>query len=57
MTIGKFVNMFVSGIASGEGHPHKRWQSCNVYVDGRTIYSYGSHFPMAYIIALSVRMP
>lgn len=51
MTIEKMCTGWAKGIASGEGNGNKRWQSCNVYYSGRTIYSYGSHFPMAYIVA------
>lgn len=51
MSVDKFCEKWATGIASGEGVPYKRWKSVNVFYDGRTIYSYGNHFPMAYIIA------
>lgn len=50
-TIYDMCKRWADGIESGEGAPYKRYVGCNVYVDGRTIYSYGSHFPMGYILA------
>ena len=54
MTIAKFCDLWCSGVESGEGHPYKRYRNCNVYVDGRTIYSWGEHFPMGHILAPNV---
>lgn len=50
-TIADFCELWASGIESGEGHPYKQTNRCNVFVDGKTIYSYGVHFPMGYILA------
>jgi hypothetical protein len=50
-TIAKTCALWANGIASGEGDGYKHYSRCNVYYNGRTIYSYGSHFPMAYIVA------
>lgn len=47
--IDKVVKVWCDGIAAGTGAT-KRYSGCNVYADGRTIYSYGNHFPMAYIV-------
>lgn len=32
----------------------RRWQSVNVFYSGRTIYSYGLHFPMGYVLSPGV---
>lgn len=51
MSITKFCADWSKTIATGGGTARKRWQSVNVFYDGRTIYSYGEHFPMGYILA------
>lgn len=61
MSVYKFTREWAKGIESGDGPldrdgnaRHHRTKSCNVYYNGRTIYSYGSHFPMGYIVAPNV---
>jgi hypothetical protein len=52
MTIDKFTNAWAKTIESGgDDSARKVWKSCSVFYRGKTIYSYGEHFPMAYIIA------
>lgn len=53
--IDKTCNLWARTITTGgDEYASKRYSNCNVYFQGKTIYSYGSHFPMAYILAPDV---
>lgn len=55
MSIYKVCRMWAKTIADGgDEMASKRYSNCNVYFIGRTIYSYGGHFPMAYVLAPNV---
>ena len=49
--IAKVCEMWAKTIANGGSDSSKRYANCNVYYVGDTIYSYGSHFPMAVILS------
>lgn len=54
-TISGVVCMWAKGIRDGgEDNGYKQYRNCNVYYSGPTLYSYGSHFPMAHILAPGV---
>lgn len=51
MSIYKMCAMWAKTISDGgDESAGKSWKSCNVYFHGKTIYSYGAHFPMGYIL-------
>ena len=56
MSVDRFCREWIAlagDPAAAEGKS-RRWQSCNVFYNGRTIYSYGTHFPMGYMLSPGV---
>lgn len=56
MSADRFCREWIANVDDVERaeRASRRWQSCNVFYTGRTIYSYGTHFPMGYIVSAGV---
>ena len=55
MSVYRFCREWSAGIADPDNFTaSRRWTSVNVFYSGRTIYSYGTHFVMGYMLSPGV---